>query len=142
MRTEPDSTAERAAAPGPGAVALAVVIGPRGVLVGRRRDGAPPWVFPGGRIEAGETPAQTAVHECAEETSVPVVVRSEIGRRVHPVTRRLIVYLSCVVTGDDAPRVAAPDELVEVRWLAGQEVVELMPDLYGPVRDHLVRHGV
>lgn len=136
--TEPNPTPPRAAAPGTGGVAVAVVTGPAGVLAGRRRDGAPPWVFPGGRIEAGETPAQAAVRECAEETGVLVAVRSEIGQRIHPVTRQLITYLSCVATGDGAPRVAAPDELAEVRWLAGHEVAELMPDLYGPVRDHLV----
>ena len=141
MPDGPNTTPPRAASPGTGGVAVAVVIGPGGVLAGRRRDGTPLWVFPGGRIEAGETPAQAAVRECVEETGVLVTVRSEIGQRVHPVTRQLIVYLSCVVTGHDEPRVAAPDELAEVRWLAGHEVAELMPDLYGPVRDHLVRHS-
>jgi 8-oxo-dGTP diphosphatase len=141
VTTEPNTTSAGAPASGTGGVAVAVFTGPDGVLAGRRRDGTPLWVFPGGRIEAGETPAQAAVRECAEETGVLVTVRSEIGQRVHPVTRQLIVYLSCLVAGDSAPRVAAPDELAEVRWLAGHEVAELMPDLYGPVRDHLVRQS-
>ena len=36
-------------------VALAIVTGPAGVLAGRRRDGVPPWAFPGGTVETGET---------------------------------------------------------------------------------------
>ena len=119
VTTDPNTTSARAPAPSTGEVAVAVVTGPDGVLAGRRRDGTPLWVLPGGRIEAGETPAQAAVRECAEETGVIVTVRSEIGQRVHPVTRQLIVYLSCVVTGDGEPWVAAPNELAEVRWLAG-----------------------
>lgn len=118
---------------------MAVATGPEGVLAGRRRDGAPPWVFPGGSIEAGESAAGAAVRECSEETGVLVTVRSEIGHRVHPATGRLIIYMACVAVGVTAPRVTAPRELVEVRWLAVHEVAELMPDLYGPVRDHLVR---
>jgi 8-oxo-dGTP pyrophosphatase MutT (NUDIX family) len=47
-------------------LALAVVTGPVGVLVGRRRDGVPPWVFPGGKVEVGESAAQAAVRECLE----------------------------------------------------------------------------
>ncbi len=27
-----------------------------GALIGRRRDGTPPWTFPGGKIEPGESP--------------------------------------------------------------------------------------
>ncbi len=45
-------------------VALAVVTGIHGVLVGRRRDGIPRWVFSGGSVGSGESPAQAAVREC------------------------------------------------------------------------------
>ena len=83
-------------------VALAVVAGPIGVLVGRRRDGVPPWVFPGGKVEPGESPAQAAVRECFEETGLRVRVEHEIGRRDHPGTGRHVVYLACTLT--TAPR--------------------------------------
>jgi 8-oxo-dGTP pyrophosphatase MutT (NUDIX family) len=51
-------------------IAVAVVTSSRGVLLGRRRDGNPPWTFPGGKAEPGETPAEAAVRETAEETGV------------------------------------------------------------------------
>jgi hypothetical protein len=34
-------------------VAVAVVTGPAGVVAGRRRDGVPPWVLPGSKVETG-----------------------------------------------------------------------------------------
>lgn len=119
-------------------VAVAVIRGSRGVLIGRRADGVPLWVFLGGKAEAGETPEQTAVREAAEEAGVVVEAVGEIGRRTHPRTGRLMVYVDCTAT-DDTATVAAPDELAEVRWAGVSELDELMPDLFGPVRDHLGR---
>ena len=37
----------------------------------------------------------------------------------------------------EAATVGSPDELVEVRWVDLDEIDSLMPDLFGPVRDHL-----
>ena len=88
-----------------------MVEGPRGGLVGRRTDGVPPWVFVGATVEQGETAADAAVRETSEETGVVVEALGEIGRRRHP-------------------RPA-------VRWVSPVELDELMPDLFGPVRDHL-----
>jgi 8-oxo-dGTP diphosphatase len=45
------------------------------VLIKRVRDGDVYYVFPGGGIEAGETPGETAVREAFEELGVKVEVR-------------------------------------------------------------------
>jgi 8-oxo-dGTP diphosphatase len=121
-------------------VAVAVVASSSGVLAGRRREGAPPWVFPGGKVEPGESIAHAAVREVAEETGLQVQAGSEIGRRVHPVTNRWIVYLACTATSDpsDAATVVCR-ELSEVRWLGLAELDQLMPDVFLPVREHLGR---
>src|SRR4051812_26594577 len=50
------------------AVAVAIVAGDLGALVGRRRDGLPPWTSPGGKIEPGESPEDAAVRETLKET--------------------------------------------------------------------------
>ena len=136
----PDSTDGRALAPEPTAAvgaAVAVVTSPLGVLAGRRRDGIPRWVFPGGTIEDGETAEQAAVRECLEETGLVVVADHEIGRRTHPVTGRQLTYIACTPTAGLDAWAAAPDELVEVRWLAPIQVEQLMPGLFDPLRKHL-----
>src|SRR5688572_21051315 len=62
---------------------VAIVISPRG----RRRDGIPRWVFPGGTIEEGETAQKAAVRECTEETGLVVSAEDQIGRRTQPTAR-------------------------------------------------------
>jgi len=89
-------------------VAVAVVTGPAGVLAGRRRDGIPRWVFPGGRIHDGETPAHAAVRECAEETGLTVTAGTVIGQRTHPATGQHIAYIACTaIDGTAASRPCA-----------------------------------
>lgn len=112
-------------------MAVAVIRGARGVLVGRRIDGIPPWVFIGGKVEPDETASQAAVREAAEEAGARGVAVGEIGRRVHPRTGRLMVYIDCRAIGDDV-RVAAPEELTEVRWVNLAELAGLMPDFVRP----------
>jgi 8-oxo-dGTP pyrophosphatase MutT (NUDIX family) len=53
-------------------VALAVVTRDGLVLVGRRADGSPHWVFPGGKIEPGESPEDATVQGVLEETGLRV----------------------------------------------------------------------
>ena len=58
-------------------VAVAVVEHEGRFLVGWRRAGAALaglWEFPGGKVQAGETPADAAVRECREEAGLRVTV--------------------------------------------------------------------
>jgi hypothetical protein len=66
-----------------------------------------------------------------------VVADHEIGRRTHPVTVQQLTYIACTPTAGLDACAAAPDEFVEVRWLAPSQVEELMPGLSDSVRVHI-----
>ena len=93
-------------------VAVAIVTSGSDVLVGRRRDGDPPWTFPGGKIEPGEVPENAAVRETLEETGLQVRATGVIGSRVHPRTGVRIVYVAAVLVyealEDSAARPSSP----------------------------------
>lgn len=122
------------------AVVAAIVTSHLGVLAGRRNDGRPPWTFIAGEIEPGESQLDAAVREVKEETGLEVRAgHHEIGRRVHPKTKRTMIYLACSPTHGTDVFVGDEEELAEVRWLSLAEVDELMPGVFEPVREHLGR---
>lgn len=119
-------------------VVAAIVTSSRGVLVGRRNDGKPPWTFIAGEIEPGESQADAAVREVKEETGLLVEAgEHEIGRRVHPKTGRTMIYLPCTPTSKLDVFVGDEDELAEVRWIGLDEAEELLPGMFEPVLEHL-----
>ena len=122
------------------AVVAAIVTSHLGVLAGKRNDGKPPWTFIAGEIEPGESQLDAAVREVKEETGLLVRAgHHEIGRRVHPKTKRTMIYLACSPTHGTDVFVGDEEELAEVRWLSLAEVDELMPGVFEPVREHLGR---
>lgn len=135
-----DAAAEPANLPEPRPVVAAVVTSSLGVLVGKRNDNSPPWTFIAGEIEAGESPAQAAEREVMEETGLRVIAAKVIGRRVHPRSGRLMVYISATPADGTNVSVGDPDELAEVRWVSLAEADELMSGaIYEPVKAHLRR---
>lgn len=129
---------EEASKPERQPVVAAIVVSPHGTLIGKRRDGKPPWTFIAGEIEPGESAADAVVREVKEETGLMVhASKHEIGRRVHPKTGRTMIYLACKPVGKTDIFVGDEDELLEVRWASLAEVDELMPELFAPVRLHL-----
>lgn len=132
---EPSTTPERPP------IVAAIVTSHLGVLLTYRNDGAPPVGFVTGEIEPLENQVDAAVREVKEETGLRVRAgHQEIGRRVHPRSRRTIIYLACTPTEGTDVFVGDTDELADVRWVAGlDEIDQLMPDLFLPVREHLAR---
>ncbi len=67
-------------------IAAAVVTYNGKVLLVRRRisEGTLSWQFPAGAIEPGESSAEAAVRETAEEAGLVVSATSVLGERVQP----------------------------------------------------------
>jgi 8-oxo-dGTP diphosphatase len=121
-------------------VVAAVVVSDRGVLVGRRRDGKPPWTFIAGEVEPGELPEDAAVREVKEETGLEVRAGRLIGERnPHPATGRHMIYLAAEPTRGTDVFVGDEAELDDVRWVSLAEADELLPGMFEPVREHLAQ---
>jgi 8-oxo-dGTP pyrophosphatase MutT (NUDIX family) len=131
---------ESSSIPEPQPVVAAIVTSSKGVLVARRQDGKPPWTFIAGEIEPGESPADAAVREVKEETGLRVTAGDVIGRRVHPKTKRTMVYMAATPTHGTDAFVGDEDELAEVRWVSLPEADGLMGGMiFEPVLEHLRR---
>lgn len=117
-------------------VALAIITSDRGVLIAKRRDGIPPWTFLGGEIQPGESSGEALRRRVQAEGGLTVTSTRFIGRRIHPKTSRVMVYGHVAVEPGE-PELGDPDDLSEVRWVSIDETRDLMPDMYGPVRQYL-----
>ena len=120
-------------------IVAAIVTSGRGVLVGRRNDGKPPWTFIAGEQEPGERPEDTATREVKEETTLQIQAGEIIGERVHPKSGRRMLYIAARPTHGTDIFVGDEDELAEVRWVGLAEADELLPGMFEPVRDYLER---
>lgn len=120
-------------------VVAAIVTSAKGVLIGRRVDGSPPWTFIAGEVEPGERPEDAAVREVKEETGCEVRAGEVIGERDHPVTGRHMIYMAATPARSTRLVVGDEDELAEVRWASLGEALELLPGMFGPVREYLER---
>ena len=117
-------------------VVLAIITSDQGVLIEQRKDKVPPYTFPGGDIEHGETFDAAAKRRVLAETGIEVTSTTLIGRRIHPKTSRVMVYCHAIVESTDV-HLGDPEDLNEVRWATIDETRELMPDMFGPVRQYL-----
>jgi 8-oxo-dGTP diphosphatase len=120
-------------------IAAAIIVKDGHVLMVRRRvkEGELSWQFPAGEVEADESPEDAAVRESLEETGLTVRATKRLGERVHPATRRAMVYIACDAVVGNA-HVGDEEELAEVAWCDRATLASHVPSpLYGPVQDYL-----
>lgn len=73
------------------------------------------WSFPGGAVEAGETPADAALRELAEETGATGSIDATVG--VYQLVDGLEVHLFASTDRLGHAPVPEGDEIAEVAWL-------------------------
>lgn len=108
----------------------AVVIVRHGrVLLSRRarEPWAGDWEVPGGFVELGEHPEDTAVREAREELAIDIELTGLLGIYTvrHPLSDWLQVTVYTAATGDTEP-VADPDEVSEWRWFEPADIPQIM----------------
>jgi 8-oxo-dGTP diphosphatase len=141
----PQTTAAQRAAvtrlppPAPQTVIAGVVTSDRGVLVTRRVDQNPPWGFTAGWGEPGESPEDTIIREVKEEADLRIEVGEYLGERDHPATGKHMIYYAARPTHGTEIHLGDRGELLEVRWVNLAEADELLPGMFGPVREYLAR---
>ncbi|MFF1922940.1 NUDIX hydrolase [Streptomyces sp. NPDC058221] len=121
----------------PGVSVAIVVHGGRVLMVRRRLPGGElMWQFPAGAVADGESPADAAVRETAQETGLAVRAVRLLAERAHPETGRPMSYTACEAVSGEAR--AADDELDAVAWVAHGEIGEYVPyGLFDPVQEYL-----
>ncbi|MEN3362138.1 MAG: 8-oxo-dGTP diphosphatase [Mycobacteriales bacterium] len=93
------------------------------LLIRRGREpGRGLWSLPGGRVEAGETPAEAAVREVREETGLDVLAGHLIGSVERPGPAGQIYVIddfACTVRGGT---LRPGDDADDARWVTRAEI--------------------
>jgi 8-oxo-dGTP diphosphatase len=91
------------------------------------------WGFPGGLLKRGEEVADGARREAFEEIGIDIELLGEPAVTVAPRPRRVDVVYRCRPADGVDPDAARPmsPEIVEVRWVARDELPELQHEASG-----------
>lgn len=107
-------------------VAAAIIEDTEGrILIARRREGksqAGLWEFPGGKIEAGESPEQCLIRELREEMNIKIEPYAFFAVNEHAydtVTIRLIAYKARMIGG-----IIQLSDHDEYRWVGAEELTK------------------
>ncbi len=83
------------------------------------------WEFPGGKMEYGEDPEQTAVREAKEETNLDIAVirlLPKIYTTIWPHGQALIMSYQCKVKGGSAALNLLSDKISEAKFFPINEI--------------------
>lgn len=136
-RTEGSAVTDPGTNPEPATVTAAIITHNGEVLIERRKDRIPPWTFPAGEMLPGESPVDTVMRRVPEETGITVTPSHVIGRRIHPKTGRVMIYVAASPDSLDVTN-GDPADAAEVRFMPVDDARALMPDMYKPVLNFLV----
>lgn len=100
------------------------------------------WEFPGGKVEAGETPATSLVREIAEELGIRIAVGAHFQSVTHRYPGGPLVELDCYLARllEGQPR---PLQCQDWRWVKASELAAFdfsAADV--PVVERLLREGL
>jgi len=98
------------------------------------------WEFPGGKVEPGETPEQTTVRECLEETGLNVAIRAPraVIEHVYPHGWVRLHVFDCEPTDPNAE----PSPEHGYRWVPAQDLrLYRFPEANEAILEELAREA-
>ncbi|CAG7629870.1 NUDIX hydrolase [Paenibacillus allorhizosphaerae] len=88
------------------------------------------WTFPGGRIEAGESPSQCAIRETKEETELEIEITDQVCEYFSAkINGTYYCYFGKIIggtaqLGSDPELGESEQELVDLQWFPVNEVAD------------------
>lgn len=107
-------------------VRVMVVNGQGKVLLGLKKKGfnANKWIFPGGRVDFGETVDQCGKREVLEETTLSVDIQGIIDIASETQGQKHCIFINLLANGEGQPVVTEPHEVIKWQWFNSQELPE------------------
>ena len=84
------------------------------------------WVFPGGKIEKGESPEQAIIREVMEETGYEVRPLNIISERQYPQFPVHVYYLTCKLRLNKVRSNLSSGEIKKVKWVELSELKDYL----------------
>ena len=133
------NSAPRPAGPALRFVAAALIVRDGQILIGQRRPDQPMallWEFPGGKIEAGETPEQALARELDEELGIQATIGPSVTRIRHNYRHGGAVDLQFFAVHDFSGEIVS-SIYHQVRWVRLDELAsyDFLPADRGLIRD-------
>lgn len=119
-----------------GQVVIGIIVHNGKILLGKVREenlvsfNNIPYIFPGGKVEAGETIDQAVAREINEEVGAVISNPKKIASRLHPLTQKEIIYFVCEVNGE-LPSKPNPEnaDISEILLVEPTQLTKYMPTI-------------
>lgn len=129
--------------PNEGQVVVGIVTVGKKILLGEVREenrvsfGNVRFIFPGGKVEAGETLEQAVIREIEEEVGIKVSDVKYLAARIHPLTHKPITYFVCDYKGE-LPKEPNPEnaDIARLVLVEKENLIKAMPTIFPKVLEY------
>ena len=104
--------------------AKVLVLNEKGEVLLTQRQDLHTWVFPGGRIERGETPEETVIRETQEETGIKIKIERLVAVyfRTHFLANMVVLFfLGRKIGGKEKREIG---ETLGVKWISKRKLAD------------------
>ncbi len=129
--------------PNEGQVVVGIILVGERILVGQVREENKvnfanlDYIFPGGKVELGETSKEAVTREIKEEIGIEIDGAEMIAQRKHPLTQKQIDYFICRYEGE-VPKEPTPEnaDISKIILIKKEDLPKYMPTIFGKVLDY------